>query len=113
MPNIKSAKKRMRQNTKRREKNHSEKSRVRTLEKKVKKLASEQQWEETNKSYSLFSSFLDKASKKNIYHKNTAARKKSRLALFINKLKNIKIEKPAPTSAETAEPEVSAEAIES
>ena len=33
---------------------------------------------------------LDKAAKKNIIHKNKASRLKSRLALFVNKLKSIK-----------------------
>jgi len=102
LPNIKSAKKRARQNIKRREANQSKKAAVRTFEKKVRKLASEGKLEEASKSYSIFTSLIDKAAKRNIYHKNTVARKKSRIAIFLQKLMKQGVKKEAPI-AEPAE----------
>lgn len=80
-----SAKKRIRQNLKRRLRNQAKKSRVRNLEKKLRKLVSAAKWEEANQVYREFTSAVDKAAKTGVFHKNKAARKKSRLALLIKK----------------------------
>ena len=85
MPNIQSAKKRMRQNIKRREQNRNKKAAVRTYEKKLRTFVGENKLDEAKEAYRVFTSLIDRAAKRNIYHKNTASRKKSRLAQFIKK----------------------------
>lgn len=85
MPNTKSAKKAMRQNIKRRALNRQKKSAVRTYEKSVRKFVEKNDMENAEAAYRKFSSSIDKAAKTNLYHKNNAARKKSRLALLLKK----------------------------
>ncbi|MCS6984875.1 MAG: 30S ribosomal protein S20 [Leptospiraceae bacterium] len=80
-----SAKKRIRQNIKRRLRNQAKRSRVRTLEKKIRKLLVENKIDEAKAVYREFMSAVDKAAKTRVFHKNKAARKKSRLALLIKK----------------------------
>lgn len=69
MPNLASAKKRLRQDAKRRLRNQIVKTRVKTEVKKA--IAGEE---------NLAVSMIDRAAAKGILHKNAAARKKSRLA---------------------------------
>lgn len=79
MPNHKSAKKRMRQNEKRRDINRSNRSRMRTA---IKKLRGALTSESANEAQTLLPatiSAIDKAVNKGIIHRNTAARYKSRL----------------------------------
>ena len=83
MPNIKSAIKRARQNEKKKEINRSKKSSVRTAEKSIRKAVQEKNMEAAVSFYQKFTALIDKAAKTNIYHKNTASRKKSRLAKLI------------------------------
>jgi small subunit ribosomal protein S20 len=87
MANNKSAKKRIKINKRNRLQNRYYKTSVRTLTKlffKTLKLSENPQSIETQKKLrailnSIYS-FLDKGTKKNVFHKNTAARQKSRLA---------------------------------
>ena len=83
MANIKSAKKRILVAEKRAEKNKSVRSRVKTAVKKVDAAIAA-----NDKAAALKAavSELDKATKKGIYHKNTTARKVSRLTIAVNKL---------------------------
>ena len=78
LANIKSAKKRILVAEKRAEKNKSVRSRVKTAVKKVDAAIA------ANDKAAV--SELDKATKKGIYHKNTTARKVSRLTIAVNKL---------------------------
>lgn len=71
MPNLASAKKRLRQNTKKALRNQIAKTRIKTETKKV--LAGESE-------LGTAQSVIDRAAAKGIIHPNTAARKKSRLA---------------------------------
>ena len=75
MANIKSAKKRVRQNVGRQARNKSVRSRLRTAVKK-------QRAEGAGKPESLSATYaeIDRARKKGVIHKNAAARYKSRLA---------------------------------
>ena len=84
MPNIKSAKKRVITSKANAVRNTAGKSALRTEVKKVKEAiaAGSETVEETFKNTT---SSIDKAVKKNILHKNNAARKKSRLAKAIKK----------------------------
>lgn len=77
MANIKSQIKRNRQNEKRRERNKSVRSEIRTRVRKTVQLA--EAGEDTTEALRLAVKRLDKAAKAGVVHKNAAARKKSRL----------------------------------
>ncbi len=81
MPIHKSAKKRLKQSLKRREKNKAVKSEIKTWVKKVTQTAGTPNAQARLKE--LFS-LLDKAARKNIIHTNAATRTKSRLAKLVN-----------------------------
>lgn len=83
MPRHESAKKRMRQNEKRRKHNKSLKSRVRT---KVKKLRSLDDKEEAEELLNDVKGELDRLAAKGIIHKNKAANRKSKLEKHVNAL---------------------------
>jgi len=78
-----SAKKRIRQNEKRRLNN---KYYARTTRNAVKKLRDTDNKEEASTELQKVSSLLDKLSKKNIIHKNKAANLKSKLTRQVNKM---------------------------
>ncbi|THF70451.1 30S ribosomal protein S20 [Deinococcus sp. Arct2-2] len=82
----KSAQKRHRQSLKRRMLNRSRKSTIKTFVKKAVE-AAQQNVADAAAVQSKAESLIDKAAKGSTLHKNTAARKKSRLAKAINKLK--------------------------
>ncbi len=83
MPNHKSCAKRLRQDKKRNARNHYVKSTIKSLSKKVR---SDIPVEEKEKLMHEIYSKLDKAAKRNIIHKRTASRRKSRLALYFKKV---------------------------
>jgi len=85
MAHHKSAKKRIRQNEKRRLRNQSTRSKINTLSKKV--LRSKTKEEALNFLREAVA-FIDKSTSKGIIHKNTAARRKSRLTKYVNSLEN-------------------------
>ncbi|MDR1477353.1 MAG: 30S ribosomal protein S20 [Planctomycetaceae bacterium] len=87
MPNIKSAKKRLRQNIVLRERNRSRRSFVRNRCKNVIQAVKDGNVEEAERLFRVATKALDQASAKRIIHKNAAARKKSRLSAQIRKLK--------------------------
>ncbi|MGD9364837.1 MAG: 30S ribosomal protein S20 [Desulfobacteraceae bacterium] len=80
MANHKSALKRAGQNEIRRMRNRSVKTRVKTVVKQVRQAVSENSTDLTNANLKAAQSAIDKASKKGVLHKRTAARKISRLA---------------------------------
>ncbi len=86
MPNIKSAKKRMRQAEKRRIRNKSIRSYVKTMTKKV-LLAIEEKApkEEVMQRLVIAQKAIDKAVSKGVFHRNEGARRKSRLMSKVNK----------------------------
>ena len=83
MAHHQSAKKRIRQNVKRRLRNQASRSKINTLMKKVYKAKSK---EEAEVSLKEAISFIDKTVSKGRLHKNTAARRKSQLTRFVNSL---------------------------
>ncbi|MFZ5630741.1 MAG: 30S ribosomal protein S20 [Spirochaetota bacterium] len=85
MPNIASAKKRTRQNEKRRLKNQAQKSAIRTQEKKVRALVADKKFDEAVKASQKLASLVDKAAKSNLVHVNAASRKKSRITQLVKK----------------------------
>lgn len=86
MANIKSAKKRVLIAEANRQRNVAFKSSIKTAVKKVLELANGEDKEALNASLSKVYQLCDKAVSKGILHKNTAARKKSRLTKAVNKL---------------------------
>lgn len=83
MPTTDSAKKRLRQEKKRRERNRSTKSRIRTLERKV--LSADSAEEARDVRDELYAA-LDRAAAKGVIHENKAARRKSRIARHVDSL---------------------------
>ncbi len=90
MANTKSAEKRIQINERNRLQNRYYKSSVRTLIKlffqdlEVYKTSKDlKEKEKLEKTLSLIYSFLDKGTKKNIFHKNAAARKKAKLSAYL------------------------------
>jgi len=90
MANNKSAEKRIQTNERNRLQNRYYKSSVRTLIKLFfqdlevyKTSKNPEEKEKLNKTLNSIYSFLDKGAKKNIFHKNAAARKKAKLAAYL------------------------------
>jgi small subunit ribosomal protein S20 len=81
-----SAEKDARQNEKRRVRNRVVRSRSKTLVKDFLEAVEAKKKPEAEKMFGELSSFLDNAVTKGILHRNTAARKKSRMNLLLNKM---------------------------
>ncbi|AVQ16827.1 ribosomal protein S20 [Fusobacterium gonidiaformans 3-1-5R] len=86
MANSKSAKKRVAVAERNRERNQAVKTRVKTMNKKVVVAVQDQDAEAAKNALSVAYKELDKAVSKGIMKKNTASRKKSRLAAKVNAL---------------------------
>jgi small subunit ribosomal protein S20 len=86
MAHHKSAEKRLRQTEKRTAINRARKSRVRTFVKKVETAISSGDKEAAQSAFRLAQPELHRATTKGVLHKNTVARKLSRLAARINAL---------------------------
>lgn len=84
MPNTKSAAKQARSSERRAARNHSVKSRLKSLEKKYLALVAEGKVDEAKKAYSDVASAFDKASKSGVIKKEKAQRKRSRLQVRLN-----------------------------
>jgi len=85
MPNTKSAIKAARQNLRHRVANSTTLEKIKKTSKKYKRLISAANLDEAKKTLQEVFSSLDKAAKKNIIHKNKAARLKSRLSKILGK----------------------------
>jgi small subunit ribosomal protein S20 len=88
MPNIKSAKKRMKQDVGRRLKNRATKSAIRTECKKVLAAVDAKNVEQAETELRNAAKLLDQSAAKKVIHRNAAARTKSRLSARVKKLKN-------------------------
>ncbi|MDI9508679.1 MAG: 30S ribosomal protein S20 [Clostridiales bacterium] len=86
MANIKSAKKRIRVIAKKTERNKAIKSKVKTMIKKVDAAVAAGDKELAKANLKLAISEIDSACTKGVMHKNTAARKVSRITKSVNKL---------------------------
>lgn len=84
MANHKSALKRARQNEERRLSNKATKTRVKNVVKSVRQAAAGQTEANAASELNIAKSVIDKAAKKGVIHKNTAARKISRLSKRVN-----------------------------
>lgn len=80
MPNIKSAKKRMRQNKVRRIRNRAARSNMRTEIKELRKMISDKNLDQAQLQLKRVYSVIDRTAQKGMIHPNTGARYKSRLS---------------------------------
>ncbi len=87
MPNIKSAIKRVNVNKKKNLENKSIKSQINTAVKKFEDAVIAKDVENATNLYTEAVSVIDSAATKNVIHKNTASRKKSRLAKKIDAIR--------------------------
>jgi small subunit ribosomal protein S20 len=84
LANHKSALKRARQNDSRRLRNKSTRTRVKNLVKEVRQAVAGQSGADAAAELNIAKSAIDKAAKKGVIHRNTAARKISRLTKQVN-----------------------------
>ena len=84
MPNIESARKRVRQSAKRNQRNRSAKSEVSTGRKALLEAIEAANKSEAVKLFAVYASELDKSVKKGILKTNNASRKKSRIQVRLN-----------------------------
>jgi len=82
-----SAEKRQRQNLKRRLRNRAARSGVRTAQRKFQLAVKGNNLEEAQKAFGEAERLIDRVSRKGVFHKNTAARTKSRMRKKLNSLK--------------------------
>ncbi len=87
MPTTKSAEKRLRQNERRRNRNRSARSELRTLMRQVREASTAKNVELADKMFRQACKRLDQATARGILKKNTASRSKSRLSLAVKKAK--------------------------
>lgn len=87
MPNLASAKKRMRQDKKKHERNIKVESELKSLSKKFMMAFAAKKNDEAKKLGATLVSKLDRARSKKIIHKNTASRKKARILTKLAKLR--------------------------
>jgi small subunit ribosomal protein S20 len=87
MPNIASAKKRLRQSIKRNIRNRATKSELRTEIRKVRESATGGKLDAAEAEFRVAVEKLDRAAAKNVIHKNKAARLKSRLSAHLKAAK--------------------------
>jgi small subunit ribosomal protein S20 len=85
MPIIKSAKKALRQNIKRRKTNKLCKQKIKSMLKDARTLTGEKNGQAAAKNLPAIYKAIDKAAKSGVIKKNTAARKKSRITKFLAK----------------------------
>lgn len=82
-----SAAKRQRQNEKRRQRNRSVKSTVRTAQRRFETAVQEGDANRAEQAFKQAASLMDNAARKGVFHRNTASRTKSRMQRKLNELK--------------------------
>ena len=90
MPITESAKKALRNSSRKREFNLARKTTLSTLVKKFRKLVVAGKIDEAKKMFPEVEQAIDKAAKTNLIKANNASRKKSRLAIYLNKSAKVK-----------------------
>ena len=88
MPITKSAKKSLRQETKRRARNLKYKKKIKDLKKQILNLVNQKKIKEVQELLPNFYKTVDKAAKVGVIKKNTASRKKSRLSRLLSSIKS-------------------------
>ena len=85
MPNLNSAKKRLRQSLERRSRNRAAKSRLKTSIKKLRDAVAAKNFDDAKVQFSELCKLLDQTASKKIIHVNKAARTKSRINAMLKK----------------------------
>ena len=85
MANIKSSEKDIRRSRKRAVLNRQERSRLRTYDKRIRGLIEAGKIEEARAEFRVFTTYLDRADRKNLIHHRQADRRKGRLAVALNR----------------------------
>ena len=98
MPHTKSAKKRLRQNEKRRIRNRAVKSTIKTHMRRVEAAIEADDLDRAREEYRIACKKIDKAAARRIIHPNNAARKKSKLAQKLAQLVQQTEQQPAQQS---------------
>lgn len=88
MPNIASAKKRMRQSEVRRDRNRGRRSALRTSLRKLDEAIEAGDMDRVRETWRTAQSLLDRTAQRGVIHKNQAARKKARLTRRISQLES-------------------------
>ena len=99
MPHSKQAKKRMRQNEKHRILNKSIRSEIKTLTKALSEKVKTDDAEGAEALFRKVTSKLDKAVKSHIYHKNSVARRKSKIASVLKEVQPAQTATAAPAES--------------
>ena len=86
MPNLKSAKKRMRQNEVRRDRNQQVRTRIKNARRAMMAALTEKDAEVGDVAFRAYCSVLDKAAKSGVIKKNTAVRRKTNAANNLRKI---------------------------
>lgn len=86
MPNLKSAKKRMRQNVVRHDRNVQVRSRIKTARRNMMEALASSDAEKSAEALRIYSSVLDKAAKIGVIKKNTAVRRKTNASNGVRKI---------------------------
>ncbi|MCF7848194.1 MAG: 30S ribosomal protein S20 [Kiritimatiellales bacterium] len=89
MPNLKSAKKRMRQSEKSYERNVQVRTRVKSARRAMMEALEGKDAESAEKAFRTYCSVLDSAAKKGVITKNTAVRRKTNAANGVRKLASV------------------------
>lgn len=84
MANIKSSKKDIRRIERRHALNVQQRSRLRTLDKKIRRLVGEGAVDEAKSAFQEYSGYLDRAGRRHLIHPSQANRRKSRMQKLIN-----------------------------
>jgi small subunit ribosomal protein S20 len=84
MPSSSSAKKRVRQNVKKKKQNRASKKVIKTLSKRFMAALAAKEFDKAATEVSAAASKIDKAGARRVLHPNTAARRKSKLARALN-----------------------------
>lgn len=85
MPNIQSAKKRLRQSLVRRSRNRSAKSSIKTAVKRLQASVQAKEFDAARTQLAAINKLLDQTASKGVIHANKASRTKSRLSQFVKK----------------------------
>lgn len=101
MPIIKSAIKKAKQDEKARKHNRAIRDEYREAAKKVRKLALAGEVKKAQEELKTAYSKIDRAAKRNVIHKNAAARRKSRLSSFLKKSQETKKVEPKKAEKKT------------
>lgn len=112
MPITKQVIKRVKQAKKRTERNRHYKSNMKSMTKLILEYIQKKESDKANKILTKVVSAIDTCAKRNIIHKNNAARKKARIQKALNNIQKgsaEKAEKPAPSKAEEKEVKPKAE----